>query len=187
MNCATPLDAAVLADYWLGLLSQSEQDAIEEHFFSCEECSARLAEITALAAELRALANEGSLRVIVSERFLERAAAEGMTIRQYAPPRGGRIDCTVTLKDDLLIGRLAADFSELQRIDLAICDGEGIERMRMTDIPFRPSQGTLLLHESITRAKAAPSEVMIARIVAVDENGDRLIGEYTFDHARTIP
>jgi len=187
MSCATPLDAAVLADYWLGMLSQPEEEALEEHLFTCDDCSTRLSEMMALAEELRKLANEGSLRMIVNERFLECAAAKGMTARQYAPPRGGKVDCTVTLNDDLLIGRLAADFSESRRIDLAICDGEGIERMRMTDIPFRPGEGTLLLHESITRAKAAPSEVMIARILAVDDSGERLVGEYTFNHTRTIP
>lgn len=187
MSCATPLNAAVLADYWLGLLSQPEDEALEGHLFTCDDCNARLSEMIALAGELRKLAYEGSLRMVVSERFLERAAAKGMTVRQYAPPHGGKVDCTVTLKDDLLIGRLAADFSEAKRIDLAICDGDGIEQLRMTDIPFRPGQGTLLLHESITRAKAAPSEVMIARLIAIDESAERLVGEFTFNHTRTIP
>ena len=187
MSCATPLNAAVLADYWLGLLSQPEEEGLEEHLFSCDDCNVRLSEMIALSEELRKLAQEGSLRMVVSETFLERAAARGMTVRQYAPPRGGKVDCTVTLEDDLLIGRLAANFIESKTIDLAICDGEGIERMRMSDIPFRPGEGTLLLHESITRAKAAPSEVMIARLIAVDDEGERLVGEYTFNHTRTIP
>ena len=187
MSCATPLDAAVLLDYWLGFLPLGEEEALEEHLFACDTCNGSLGEMIALAEELRRLAHEGSLRTVVSPRFVERAAGEGMTVRQYAPARGGKVDCTVTLKDDLLIGRLAADFSESERVDLAICDGEGIERMRMTDVPFRPGQGTLLLQESITRAKAGPSEVMIARLVAVEESGERLLGEYTFNHTRTIP
>lgn len=187
MNCVTPLNAAILADYWLGLLSQNEEEALEEHLFTCDDCNARLSEMIAMTEEIRKLAHEGSLRMVVSEAFLERAAAKGMTVRQYAPPRGGKVDCTVTLKDDLLIGRLAADFSESRRIDLAICNGDGIELMRMTDVPFRPGKGTLLLQESITRAKAAPSEVMIARLVAVDDGGEHLVGEYTFNHTRSIP
>lgn len=187
MSCATPLNAAVLADYWLALLSQPEEARLEEHLFTCDDCNARLSEMIALGEELRKLAHEGSLRMVVSETFLERAAAKGMTVRQYAPPRGGKVDCTVTLEDDLLIGRLVGDFSESKIIDLALCDGHGIEQMRMTDIPFRPGEGTLLLHESITRAKAAPSEVMIARLVAIDDEGERLVGEYTFNHTRTIP
>lgn len=187
MNCATPLNAAVLADYWLGLVSKSEEENIEEHLFTCDECGSRLAEVIALAEEIRNLALEGSLRMVVSETFLERAQAAGKRVRQYAPPRGGDVECTVTLEDDLLIGRLAANFSEFQRVDLALCDGSGAEQMRMTDIPFRPGEGTLLLQESITYAKAMPTMVMIARLVAVDETGERLVGEYTFNHTRTIP
>jgi hypothetical protein len=188
MSCPTPLNAATLADYWLELLPKHEEEALEEHLFACEDCNARFSEINALADGIRELARNGSLRMVVSETFLERASAEGLRVRQYAPPRGGKVDCTVTLEDDLLIGRLAADFSESRRIDLAICNGSGVEMMRMADIPFRPGKGTLLLHESITRAKAAPSEVMIARLVAVDDAGvERTVGEYTFNHTRTIP
>ena len=41
---------------------------------------------------------------------------------------------------------------------------------------------------SITYAKAAPSETMIARLLGVGEAGEeRLLGEYTFHHTRTIP
>src|SRR5215831_11133163 len=135
MSCPTPLNAATLADYWLGLLPKHEEELLEEHLFACEDCNARLSEIIALADGIRKLARDGSLRMVVSETFLERAAAEGMRIRQYAPPRGGKVDCTVTLEDDLLIGRLAADFSESRRIDLAICDGSGVEMTRLADIP----------------------------------------------------
>ena len=188
MSCPTPLNAATLADYWLELLPKHEEEALEEHLFACEDCNARFSEINALADGIRELARNGSLRMVVSETFLERASAEGLRVRQYAPPRGGKVDCTVTLEDDLLIGRLAADFSESRRIDLAICNGSGVEMMRMADIPFRPGKGTLLLHESITRAKAMPTAVMIARIVAVDDAGvERTVGEYTFNHTRTIP
>jgi hypothetical protein len=48
--------------------------------------------------------------------------------------------------------------------------------------------GTVICQQSITWAKASPSATMIARLVAVDEKGDeRLLGEYTFHHTRTIP
>jgi hypothetical protein len=187
MNCQTPLTAALLADYWLGLLPDHEGEPLEEHLFTCDDCNARLSEVIALADGIRNIALEGSLRMVVSETFLQRAAAEGLRVRQYAPPRGGSVDCTVTLEDNLLIGRLAADFSESNRIDLAICDRGGIEQIRMADIPFQPGVGTLLLQESITRAKAAPSEVMIARLVAIDDAGTEwTVGEYTFNHIRTI-
>ena len=46
----------------------------------------------------------------------------------------------------------------------------------------------MLVQQSITVAKASPSDTMIARLMAVDEAGaERLLGEYTFHHTRTIP
>jgi hypothetical protein len=71
---------------------------------------------------------------------------------------------------------------------LSFFDPHGVERQRMTDIPVRSGAGSVLLQESITFAKASPSTTMIARLLAVDEQGgERLLGEYTFQHTRTIP
>jgi hypothetical protein len=51
-----------------------------------------------------------------------------------------------------------------------------------------PGPGEILLQQPIQFAKGAPSQTMIARLLGRDESGaDRLIGEYTFIHTRTIP
>ena len=42
-----------------------------------------------------------------SDEFLHRAAKQGARVREYAPPNGGQVECTVTAEDDILIGRLA--------------------------------------------------------------------------------
>jgi hypothetical protein len=58
----------------------------------------------------------------------------------------------------------------------------------MADIPVRSDTGNVICQQSITWAKASPSATMIARLLAVDEKGqERLLGEYTFHHTRTIP
>ena len=96
--------------------------------------------------------------------------------------------CTVSADDDLLVARLAADLTGAPRVDLVWSDAHGIERLRMRDIPVRDDAGSVLVQQSITFAKASPSDTMIARLLAVDEAGaERLLGEYTFHHARTIP
>ena len=51
MNCLNPIDAAVLADYWLAALTKPEEEAAEEHLLTCDECGARLREVIALAKE----------------------------------------------------------------------------------------------------------------------------------------
>jgi hypothetical protein len=188
MNCSRPVDAAVLADYWLAALAKPEEEAVEEHLFTCDECGARLREVIALAEGVRQLAREGSLRMVVSDTFLKRAAEEGLHVREYAPPAGGGVQCTVTAEDDLLIGRLAANLSGAKRVDLCICDERGVEQLRLPDIPVQSGASNVVYQESITFAKTAPTNKMMVRLIAFDEaGGERLLGEYTFNHTRSLP
>jgi hypothetical protein len=187
-NCSNPIDAAVLADYWRAALTPYDEEGVEEHLFNCDTCSERLREVIALAEGIRDLAREGSLRMVVSDAFLRRASENGLRVRQYAPPSGGSVECTVTAEDDILIGRLAADLSGATRVDLCIFDESGAEQVRLEDIPVRAGASSVAYQESITFAKAAPSFRMIARLVALDETGcERLLGEYTFNHKRSLP
>jgi hypothetical protein len=187
-KCMNPIDAAVLTDYWLAALASSDETAIEEHLFACDACGQTLREVIALAEGVRELARNGSLRMVVSDAFLQRAAQEGLRIRQYAPPSGGSVQCTVTAEDDLLIGRLAADLSGVKRLDLCICNSAGVEQVRLPDIPFHSDAGSVLYQESLKFAKAAPSNTMIMRLVAFDNQGmERDLAEYTFNHTRSLP
>jgi hypothetical protein len=188
MNCRDPIDAAILTDYWTGALPGPEENAVEEHLFACDECGARLREVISLADGVRNLARQGSLMMVVTDAFLRRIAEQGLHVREYAPPAGGIVNCTVTAEDDFLIGRLPADLSGTKRVDLCFCDERGSERLRLADIPFDSRAGAVAFQQSITYAKAAPSEIIIARLVTMDDTGaEHLLGEYTFNHTRTLP
>ena len=188
MSCTEPLSAATLTDYWLGILDQGEEERVEEHVFDCEACSARLAEIQAMAEGVRALARAGSLMMVVSESFLRHAGEHGLQISRYDPPQGGSVQCTVTAEDDLLVGALAVNLNAARRLDLSLCDPTGNEQFRLVDIPFDTGSGNVLWQQSITFAKAAPTSTMVARLIDVAESGEEtLLGEYTFNHTRTLP
>ncbi|MGE5199345.1 MAG: hypothetical protein ACM3H9_06870 [Rhodospirillaceae bacterium] len=188
MNLSHPVDAAVLADYWLGALAGPDEESVEEHLFACDQCGARLREVMALAEGVRRVAREGNLRMVVSDAFLRRAAEDGLRIREYAPPPGGSVQCTVAEDDDLLVGRLAANLSGAGRVDLCWCDEHGVERMRLPDIPFRADATGIVLQEPIALMKASPTATLVARLLAVDDAGtERLLGEFTFHHTRTLP
>jgi hypothetical protein len=126
--------------------------------------------------------------MVVSDVFLKRATEAGLRVREYAPPPGGGVQCTVTAEDDILVGRLAANLSGVKRVDLCICDEHGVERLRLPDIPVNPGAVSVAYQESITFAKAAPTSKAIMRLVAFDEaSGERLLGEYRFNHTRSLP
>jgi hypothetical protein len=188
IDCSDPIEATVLMDYWLATLPSADEEAVETHLLTCDECGDRLREAIALAAGLRTLARSGSLQVVISEQFLTHAAETGLRVREYSPLRGESVQCTVSADDDLLVARLAADLTTASRVDLSWCDPRGVERQRMADVPIRADAGSVICQQSITWAKASPTATMIARLVAVDDKGEeRLLGEYTFHHTRTIP
>ena len=67
-------------------------------------------------------------------------------------------------------------------LDLRSC------RTRLPDIPVHSGAKSVAYQEDIARLKAAPTHTMIARLVAFDESGaERVVGEYTFHHTRTLP
>jgi hypothetical protein len=188
VDCSSPIEAAVLMDYWLAALPTEAEEAVERHLMLCDRCGDRLRESIALADSLRTLARSGSLQVVVSEQFVKHAAATGRRVREYAPPSGGSVQCTVSADDDFLVARLTLDLAAASRVDLSWCDPQGIEHQRMADIPIGPGAGSVICQQSITWAKASPSSTMMARLLAVHDNGDeQLLGEYTFHHTRTIP
>jgi hypothetical protein len=175
-------------DYWLGILSDTQQEPIEEHLMACDACGDRLHDVIALAESLRRLVRSGSLLVVISDQLMTRAEEAGKRIRQYSPPPGGSVQCTVSADDDLLVASLTADLSDAERVDLSWFDEQGVEVFRMTDIPTRADSGVVLCQQSITMAKASPSNTLIARLVSVDSEGaERVLGEYAFHHTRTIP
>ena len=187
-DCSNPIDPAVLMDYWLAALPSLEEEAVEEHLLTCDRCGDRLRETIALAEGLRTLARSGSLVVVLTDGFVQRAKAAGRRVRAYAPPAGGSVQCTVAADDDFLVADLAADLSGVTRVDLSGGDRTGLEQLRMTDIPVGADTGRVICQQSISFAKASGDDTMIARLVAVDAQGaERLIGEYTFHHTRTIP
>jgi hypothetical protein len=187
-SCQHPLDSAILADYWGGLLDGADEQSVEEHLLGCDGCGARLTEVVALLDAVRDLAREGSLRMVVSDAFLRRAADDGLRIREYTVAPGDSVNCTVTADDDLLVGRLLVDLGHARRVDLCFCDERGVERQRFSDIPLQAASGNVAFQESITIAKASPSYTMIARLVDVGDSGEeRVLGEYTFRHTRSLP
>ena len=186
--CPTPIEAGVLLDYWRAALSSEAEEPIEAHLMTCDACGDRLREMMALAEALRALARSGSLQVVIGNRLLTHAVETGLRVREYPASPGDSVPCTVSADDDLLVARLAVQVAAAPRVDLSWCDRRGVEVQRMTDIPVRADAENVICQQSITWAKASPTATMIARLLAVDDaGGERVLGEYTFHHTRTIP
>jgi hypothetical protein len=98
IECSNPLDAAMLTDYWLALLPPSEEERVEEHLLTCDECGDRLREVIAFSDALRMLAK--------SPRTARRGPpSPGERAELVEPARepqdGERKDCSARLETTL--------------------------------------------------------------------------------------
>lgn len=181
-RCPTPLALSVLEDYWLADLSPSEEEAVERHLLACDECSGRLRDVIGLADRIRVVARGGTVRVVVTDAFLNRLVQEGLRVREYRVTPGGRVACTVTADDDLVVGRFVAPLGGVGRVDLARCDAEGREVQRFRNLPFNPARGEVLFTARTDVLRTLPASVQRYRLIAVEASGERVLAEYTFAH-----
>lgn len=182
--CARPLELTTLVDYWFEDAVPAEQERVEQHLMECEACSARLRGLVELGADVRRAVRDGAVQVVVTPAFVATAARHGLRTREYRVPPGGRVACTVTPEDDLLLSRLEGNFKGVSRLDV-VSSWEGGPEQRVEDVPVSPDARELILAHSMPAIRALGDGVMRMRLVAREEQGERLLGEYTFVHSPT--
>lgn len=183
-GCDDLLPFPALVSYWFGELPAADADRVEEHLFACDRCGDRARAFVALGDGVRRLAHRGAVHVVVTPSFLEAASRAGLTTREYAVPPGGRVACTVTPRDDLLVGRMQADFRGVSRLDLVL-QAAGQQALRLEDVPFSPDARELILLESMPAARAMGRVEIHVRLLAREGSHERVLGDYTFDHTPT--
>lgn len=182
MTCQSPLAWDALLAYWLGELDPDSAVQVEEHYLGCELCSRRLEQLSTLAREVRAVARSGGVTVIVNDQFVRRLSEDGLKVREYRVPLNGSVNCTVTPDDAFVVARLEAPLDEVKRLDLVTLGSDGKHIMRQEDIPFIAASGGVVLSTRIDVLRALPASTLHMRLLAVDNHGERTLGEYTFNH-----
>jgi len=185
MTCKNPVDFQTLAVYWLGEMAERQEVIIEEHFFGCAHCTGRLDAFAALASGVRAAVKDGRVTTVVSEPFVKAMTQAGLSLREYRIEPGGSVNCTIRADEDGVISRIRAPLAGVKRLDLAHQLG-GEPETRIADVPFDAKTGELLIIQSGARLKAMPAFVLRTRLIAVDEAGERQIGDYTFNHSPSL-
>jgi len=180
-SCSTPLADGLVLDWWTGEQGAAEARRVERHLLSCGSCAARAQGLAAVSEGVRALVREGRLPAALSPSVVERLRGEGRRIREYRVAPGGGVQCTVGPDDDVVLARLAADFAGVTRVDLVRRVEDGAEQ-RLADLPFDPASGELIFSPPVDMLRAMPASVERMRLIAVEPQGERLLGEYTFDH-----
>jgi hypothetical protein len=172
------LDLETLTAYWLG---EVPGEALEEHLFACADCAARLEWLAALSEGVRAAVRAGALGMAVSAPFVEALKRAGMRLREYQLGPGTTLDCTIRADDDAVVSHIRAPLAGARRIDL-VERIEGGDEMRLEDVPFDAASGEVVYIPPAAWLKTMPAMTMRVRLVAVEEKGERVVGEYTFAH-----
>jgi hypothetical protein len=176
-------DLATLIAYWFGELDEACEAALEEHYLGCGECSARLAEVEALASGVRRAFSNGLVRGVVTPAFVEKVRASGVRVREYRVPWNGSVNCTVAPEDEMLFSRLQAPLEGVGRVDVILGSSHGAQGdLRLEDVPFDAATGEVVMSPSIVHIKTMPAYRQVMRLVAVEAGKERLLGEYTFNH-----
>ena len=184
-GCAKPIEFEALVAYWLGELPAAAEAPIEEHVFGCAYCTRRLEELAALAFGVRAAVRNGAVPAVITQPFLEYMKRQGMRIREYRLAPGERVACTLRADDDAVVSRLQVPLAGVKRVDalqsLDLGDGH-MEQWRLQDVPFDPNINEVLSLPSAEALRKLPAHTFRVKLVAMEELGERPLGEYTFAH-----
>jgi Putative zinc-finger len=183
MKCKSPLAWDTLLAYRLGELDPDSEVRIEEHYLGCAACSRRLEELTALAGGVRAVTRMSGVNVVINDPFARRLSEQGLKVREYSVPLNGSVNCTVAPEDDFGVARLEAPLDAVQRVDMVYLDSEGQSGMRREDVPFVAESGAVVFSTRIDTLRALPATTLRVRLLAVDNSGERTLGDYTFNHS----
>jgi hypothetical protein len=173
-------DLATLLSYWQRELEDAQESAFEKHYFGCALCSAALAEVEAIAAGVRGAFASGRVGAVITPAFATLLRSHGVRVREYRVPRNGSVNCSVAPEDQVLLGRLQVPLDGVERLDAIAVHADG---HRLEDVPFDASTGEVLLAPSVALMRSLPEHQEVVRLVAVGPGGDRVLGEYTFNHS----
>ena len=171
-----------LVGYWLG--EPVDGDDLENHVFACAGCSPRLEWLAALGAGVRAVVRGGLVGMVASPGFVEALRKAGLRLREYTLNPGTTVNCTIAAEDDAVVSTIRAPLGAVKRLDAlwrVEVEGEATE-LRLEDVPFDAARGEVRFMPAASVLKRMPAHRQEVRLVAVDEAGEREIGEYTFAH-----
>jgi hypothetical protein len=184
-SCRTGVPFPRLVEYWLGELDSRTESRIDEHLLGCASCSEGLGQIVTLAGGIRTLFRQGLVHAFVTDAFVKQLVKHGVRVREYRVPRDGSVNCTVNPEDELLVARLEAPLAGVPRVD-AIHSGD-MPTSVFRDIPFDAESNEVLLLPKTAYVRTMPSHQHRIHLVAIEREGERVIGDYTFNHIRYAP
>jgi len=172
--CASPLSFETLVDYWMGALDPELAEHAEEHLFTCGSCTDVSVRTAALLRALRSL-----VPAVVSATWLDRLVQEGARIRTTNVQPDVGVTVAFSPEVDLLVHRLKADLSHVDRVDCEVLDASGTPLLTVDHVPFQRDEVLIACQRHY--ADQYPPDIRF-RVSARSADGTRTIREYRVFH-----
>jgi len=172
---------ADLIDYAAGELPEADAAAVEEHLFSCTDCSARASELDVLLRAIGPAVRSGEVGGFITDEVLNQLAREGMRVRHFSLSPGAVVPCAVWEDDELIAMRMRADFGDASEFTLTQRIS-GDEVVRATGQVVASPHGELIYAVSASWVRQLPAVDLEVVLSARKGGEDRPIGSYTLVH-----
>jgi hypothetical protein len=175
-----------LAMLALGELPESEAAVVEDHILACGSCAAILDRLLDLGARVAEVTQEGSAFMLAGHALVGELERVGLVTRTYQLRPGGEVACTVDANDIYSALRLFLDTSgEVGRVDLLYESPTASHRF--DDVPMDRAAGEVVFVQPADYLRTLPSGRRTIRLVVVDGDGERTLGEYVLNHTAYSP
>jgi len=190
--CSTPLSVETLVAYWFGELDEAKATGVEQHYFACPACTARLEGITRLGDAVIELVRHGGVSASVTRKLVDVGIARGLRVRTYRVEPGQAVACTAAPDDDFIALSLVMPASAIDAvdahgsIDVAVAWTElasGVQNHRtVSDVSFDRREGELVFLSAGREIRALPKSQWQWTAVLRSPSGEIRLGPYTLDH-----
>lgn len=185
-DCAALLPLDDLIDYHLGALGPDREAAVEDHYFACAACTARLEIVVQLGTGIVEAVRAGRIFASVTHALLARGASRGLKVRSYRVGAGEQVACTADPTDDFVAIRLGLDVERAEHIDIevewtAIESGATGERM-LADVALDRTAREVVLLFPGDEIRGFPRSEWRMQAVLRDPAGETRRGPFVLQH-----
>jgi hypothetical protein len=138
--CTARVPSETLVAWFAHELAEADEGALEEHLFSCDECSAASERIGRLTGALRDV-----IPPVISHALRDKLAAAGQRILFTPCAPEGTATARFAPDLDLMVHALRGDLSQAERVDVEVLQPDGTVRISIEAVPFDPDAGEVLV------------------------------------------
>lgn len=166
-----------VAEWCLGELPEAIAESFEAHYFSCERCFEQAARLQAAIEQLRA-----SLPPVLTPARRQALESREPRLQAVRVTAGEKATLHLSGEQRLGIWVMQAPLGGATQVDFEARDPDGGLLFALSDVPFDPGRGEVVLACQVHYRALPLSPEMHVRLTATGPSGSQELGLYILDH-----